>query len=102
MASGFEIAGLVLAMLPLVIEGVKTYKENIDDLRHDDQLKDDYNDLWVELWFLKRRLKTLVDRLPDLCADCKKDLTSDPSLWDGNESVKRSLLTYFGGVSAHF
>jgi hypothetical protein len=106
MASGVEIAGLALAVLPLVIEAAKLYGQGVGSIknvviaeRRDEKLQGFYEDFYWETFFLDRTLRKIVNDLPLLCKDCKNSLFSDKSLnsWKENEEVVRALLIYFGG-----
>lgn len=106
MASGVEVAGLVLAVLPLVVEGAKAYRKGLKTIvslssntARDKALHWDYNKLWFQLFILNKRLQNIVLELPDLCVGCKTRLKRPHGIaeWEGNEAVQKSLQTYLGG-----
>lgn len=81
MASGIEIAGVVLAVLPIVVEASKAYingVEGIKDItiarRRDDKLRDFYEDLLVLVTFVEGRLWETIDCLEGLSDDRKAEM----------------------------
>ena len=102
--SGIECAGLVLAVLPLVIEAAKAYKHGVDTIldvvsnsRRDDKLEDFYGDLWWAMFLLDRQLRDIVYGLPFLTEDRKADLLKAGNLnqWTGDADVTEALEEYF-------
>jgi hypothetical protein len=105
MVSGIEVAGLALAMLPLVIEVAKAYNRGVGSIknvvlteRRDESLQDFYESFYWESFFLGKSLQKIVYGLPLLCLDCKSSLYSDRSLraWEDNDEVRQALLLFFG------
>ncbi|KAF2436658.1 hypothetical protein EJ08DRAFT_674523 [Tothia fuscella] len=105
MATGIEVAGLALAILPLVVEAAKAYSSGVNTIlnvtlnsRRDAKLQDFYDDFWWETDLLHRHLKGLVTDLPLLCPDCKAALESDETLtaWEQDQAVRDALSMYFG------
>jgi hypothetical protein len=105
MASGIEVAGLALALLPLFVETAKVYSKGMKSIqnvamnsRRDEKLLDFYDDFWWETDRLHRQVKNLVNCLPNLCPACKSAFESDKTLtlWGQDEAVRESLLEYFG------
>jgi len=113
MVTGIEIAGLVLAIVPLLVEAAKAYSKGIDHIRNvtsnsrrDEKLENFYLEFWWEADFLYRTLQELVDELPLLCLHCKEILkfNSDicqpsisQSMWESDSLVRESLFSHFGG-----
>ena len=109
MATGIEITGLALAVLPLVIEAGKAYAHGAESVRdvvsnehHDTKLQDFYMEFWWQTSFINRTLRDLVSCLPLLCDDCKATLIKDVALeaWEGNAVVEDALLSHFGSESS--
>lgn len=79
--SGVEFAGLAPAVIPLVIEAAKSYKNGVDSIRdvlsssrHDSELENFYLELWFEMYSLHSQLRDIVDALPILTEDRKASL----------------------------
>ncbi len=105
MPTGIEEIGLVLAILPLVIEGAKWYMKGVDSVkdvmlnsRRDESLQDFYERFWWASYTLHRNLKATINNLVSLCDDCKVALLADRSLevWEEDDAVREALLAYFG------
>jgi hypothetical protein len=104
MPTGIEIAGLALAILPLVIEVAKCYAHGVNSIknvviseRRDEKLQDFYQEFWWETYAIDGALNAIVNGLPLLCQGCKEALFAERSLsmWEEDEEVKRALLLYF-------
>ncbi|KAI4112478.1 MAG: hypothetical protein LQ338_008307 [Usnochroma carphineum] len=100
--SGIECAGLVLAVLPLVIEAAKTngvgpIRAVLSSSRRDDELEDFYHELWMELFLLDRQLRDIVHALPFLTEERKASLLSGDNLtqWTVNSDVAEALQEHF-------
>lgn len=92
MPTGIEEAGLVPAILPLVIEAAKWYLKGVDSVkdvicnsRRDEKLQDFYDKFWWELYLLRQNLQGVIQNLPLLCDDYKTMLQSDRSLAVGKK-----------------
>lgn len=79
MLTGVEIAGLLLAVLPLFIAAAKPYREGLDTMKTalrpkvlDEKLEDFYRDLGFEVTVLKYTLENLVQSLP-IITEAEKD-----------------------------
>jgi len=103
--SGMEVAGLALAILPLVIEAAKAYAHGAESIRQviskehrDNRLQEFYEEFWWQTSFINRTLRNLVSSLPLLCDDCKATLLKDFALeeWETNAVVEAALLNHFG------
>lgn len=104
MASGIECVGLVLAVLPLVIEAGKLYARGTDNLlnialqsRRDQRLQNFYDNFWWETVELHQRIRQIVNTLPHLSAQQKIELANVARLedWTRNEDVYAALRDYF-------
>ncbi|KAL8921055.1 MAG: hypothetical protein Q9208_005946 [Pyrenodesmia sp. 3 TL-2023] len=102
--SGVECAGLVLAVLPLVIEAAKSYKNGVDTIRdvlsssrRDSELEDFYQELWYEMFLLDRQLRDIVDALPILTQDRKASLLRAENIteWSSDSDVREALEIHF-------
>lgn len=79
MPSGIEIAGVVLAMLPLVVEIAKSYANGVNSIknvviseRRDEKLQDFYDNFYWETFILGNVLRDIINGLPLLCQGCKE------------------------------
>lgn len=104
MASGIECVGLVLAVLPLVIEAGKSYARGTDALlnvalhsRRDQKLQDFYDRFWWETVELNGRIREIVNALPRLSAEQKIALANVARLedWTRDTGVDAALQDYF-------
>lgn len=73
MATGIECAGLVLAVLPPIVElakaypqGVKVIRDTVQPARFDQELEDFYEELFCQLFEFHGRMQQIVDHLPNL------------------------------------
>jgi hypothetical protein len=104
MVTGIETAGLVLAILPLVIEGAKVYKHGLDSLRdvasnrrRDVKLQDFYDDFFIETDYLHGQLVELVNGLPALSTGSKEALKASGNLamWEEDPTIRAALFSHF-------
>lgn len=104
MVSGIECVGLVVAVLPLVVEAAESYSRGTDKLlnvvlhsRRDDELQDFYFRFWWETWELRERIQEIVTSLPRLSAERKIALANVARLedWTRDTDVDAALQTYF-------
>ncbi|KAI4189759.1 MAG: hypothetical protein L6R41_001242 [Letrouitia leprolyta] len=102
--SGVECAGLVLAVLPLVIEAAKSYINGVDTIRNvlsksrrDDELEDFYHELWMEMFLLDRQLRDVVEALPFLTEERKASMLNGENLsqWTTDSDVAEALQKHF-------
>ncbi len=103
--SGWEIAGIVLATLPLFVEATKSYARGADTIRkvsshrqRDQKLADFYYTFWWELLQLDRQLRTIVHSLPSLSTTRKAELFVEmrSDLWKPGAEVSHAFLDCFG------
>lgn len=104
MASGIECVGLVLAVLPLVIEAGKLYAQGTDSLlnialqsRRDQRLQNFYDHFWWETVELHGRIREIVNALPRLSTQRKIELENVARLedWTRDADVDTALRNYF-------
>ncbi len=97
MLTGVEIAGLLLAVLPLFIAAAKPYREGLDTMKTalrskvmDEKLEDFYRELEFEVTLLKYTLEGLIQSLP-IITEAEKDRfveSFDTSLLDNGELTR--------------
>lgn len=104
MVTGIECAGLVLAILPLIIETGKAYARGTDTLlnivlpsRHDPRLESFYEKFWWETEELNQKLKDILNNLPLLSPQRKIELATAARLedWTSNADISEALHSYF-------
>ncbi|KAG4034206.1 hypothetical protein MFRU_003g01790 [Monilinia fructicola] len=107
--SGIEVAGLVLAVLPLFIEGAKAYSHGVETIRktvsrreRDEKLIDFYDEFYWEIVQLDRQTLGIIKSLPSLSDKRKAELTIDIHFeaWQAEVDVAQALLDYFGSKEA--
>ncbi len=110
MLTGVEIAGLLLAVLPLFVAAAKPYREGLETMKTtlrskvmDEKLVGFYRDLEFEVTVLKYTLENLVKSLPIISETEKDSLVEsfDTSLLDKvqltrafNERLGRAYDTF--------
>ncbi|ESZ91986.1 hypothetical protein SBOR_7643 [Sclerotinia borealis F-4128] len=103
--SGIEVTGLVLAVLPLFIEGAKAYSHGVETIRktishreRDEKLMDFYDEFYWEIVQLDRQTLGVIKSLPYLSDKRKAALTIDIRLeaWEAEADVSQALFDYFG------
>jgi len=97
MLTGVEIAGFLLAVLPLFIAAAKPYREGLDTMKTalrskvmDEKLEDFYRELEFEVTLLKYTLEGLIQSLP-IITEAEKDRfveSFDTSLLDNGELTR--------------
>lgn len=106
--SGFEIAGIVLAVMPLLIEGAKVFANNTvsarEALRHskrDKKLGEFYDHLYWETFELRQTLELFVLQLPHLSETRKEELLQISNIetardsWYNDPDIDQSLNQFF-------
>jgi hypothetical protein len=90
--SGFEIAGVVLGAIPLVISAIEHYESSLDRakvfFKWQDVLEKARRDLWVQYLSYEMTLRIL---LVDLASEAEvEELLSEPqsTLWDNPELIQ--------------
>ncbi|KAF2182860.1 hypothetical protein K469DRAFT_585514 [Zopfia rhizophila CBS 207.26] len=103
--SGIEVAGIVLAALPLFVEAAKGYSQGADSIRkvasrreRDQKLADFYSEFYWELFQLDRQLQAVVDNLPTLSDARKAELFVQVRQddWKPGADVSQALFDFFG------
>ncbi|RAL67649.1 hypothetical protein DID88_008398 [Monilinia fructigena] len=103
--SGIEVTGLVLAVLPLFIEGAKAYSHGVETIRktisrreRDEKLKEFYDEFYWEIVQLDRQTLGVIKSLPSLSDKRKAELTIDIHFeaWQAEVDVAQALFDYFG------
>ncbi|KAF2455838.1 hypothetical protein BDY21DRAFT_61870 [Lineolata rhizophorae] len=103
MAFGLEVAGLVLAILPLVISAAQNYGTVcepvavvFDRKKRDEIVTEFLSDLQCEAVLLQYTLEKLIHSLPTMTEDQKRRLLEDDGeLWNDSD-VKESLICRLG------
>lgn len=111
MVTGVECAGLVLAILPLLVEAAKAYNAGVEDIRgviqkdrQNVMLQEFYEDFLIEVTFVNRNMERVLDALPDLLDSQKTQLKAEfqQQLWLPTTEVAKSLSSLFGNQYGAF
>ncbi|QSZ30702.1 hypothetical protein DSL72_000260 [Monilinia vaccinii-corymbosi] len=103
--SAIEVTGLVLAILPLFIEGAKAYSHGVETIRktvsrreRDEKLMEFYDEFYWEIVQLDRQTLGVIKSLPNLSDKRKAELTIDinSEAWEAEVDVAQALFDYFG------
>ena len=104
MASGVECAGLVLAVLPLIVEAAKAYTEGVEDIKgvvkkrdQDDILQEFYEDFLIEITFVNRNIERLLEALPHIHESEKSKLKKEFRIqqWTPEKEIALALKELF-------
>lgn len=103
MASGIEIVGLALAILPLLMSAADYYREGLDSLQTlrtktgDDRILEFYEEVAFEIFLLRNSIKKLVKDLPGFSPEYKRQLVKavDPRSWS-DEALSDALRVRLG------
>jgi hypothetical protein len=102
--SGVECAGLIIGVIPLIIECVKVYPTASKVARgifradvFDDQVREYVSELSVLLLEFKAQMEQIFDYLPDLSNTRKADLieTFNEKDWNPGSDVAKAFLAMF-------
>lgn len=105
MVTGVECVGLVLAVLPLVIEGAKVYHDGVESIkdvvvagRHDEALQEFYEVFLFEVTLLHDQLRQAVAQLQGVSEKRKEELLRDfrEQDWEPKDEVAVALQTFYG------
>lgn len=103
MVTGFECAGLVLAVLPLFIEAGKAYSEGVETIlnvslrsRRDEELSDFYDEFYWAVGELAKHIEIISDSMSDATAKYQPSSALDLSEWTENPTIETRLKKYFG------
>ncbi|KAH6887610.1 hypothetical protein B0T10DRAFT_73730 [Thelonectria olida] len=106
--SGFEIAGIVFAVLPLFIEVGKAYSDGASALHkaasrplRDEKLEAFYEQFWWETFELRKQIEKVVDELPGLSEKRKGEILKgdDVECWSRADDVDEALKSFFASPS---
>jgi hypothetical protein len=102
--SGFEIVGVVLGALPLFVEAGKAYAHGastihkvVSQSKRDKKLQEFYENFYWEVVELKRQIEDIVERLPHLSEERKKEIldSDDFDKWNKATDVEDALRNFF-------
>jgi len=100
--SGFEIVGVVFAVLPLFTKAGELYAQSplhkaVLTAPRDEKLADFYTYFWWEIYELESHLDTLIDKLPGLSEDRKCRIKENKNLDELNKDsdVLQAMLDFF-------
>ena len=105
MVTGFEVVGVVLAALPILMKVSKAVVEGAADVRRvfgqsyrNAELQEFHNQFWMETFWLHRHLRQFVQSLPAIPNAVSMRLHGgiDLDLWETNQSVKDAALERLG------
>lgn len=108
MVTGIECAGLVLAVLPLVIEAAEVYSEGVEDIldvvkssRSNEKLEEFYEKFLWEVSEFEYQIRQLIDALPTIPDKHKSQLIANLHTddWGPSSEVARALQEYFSTKS---
>jgi|SRR3569833_193642 len=103
--SGFEIAGVVLAVLPFFIEAGKAYAQNVGALqkatsraKRDEKLSEFYEMFWWETFELRKQIEKAVNELPNISPERKRKIIDSRDLdvenWAKATDVAQALKDF--------
>ncbi|KAH6995388.1 hypothetical protein EDB80DRAFT_161715 [Ilyonectria destructans] len=100
--SGFEIAGIVFAVLPLFIEVGKAYSGSAlhkaaSRPLHDEKLQEFYDQFWWETVQLRKQIENIVHELPGLSEERKWEILNgeDVESWSQAADVDQAISSFF-------
>ncbi|KAK3384602.1 hypothetical protein B0T24DRAFT_93051 [Lasiosphaeria ovina] len=102
--SGFEVVGVVFAVLPLFSKASKLYAQNaaafhqaIYPKKRDEKLAEFYDTFWWDVYILRSQLEQVVSNLPRLSEERKQEIKASRSLdnWDKAADVGQALKDFF-------
>ena len=102
--SGFEVVGVVFALLPIFSEAGKLYAQNAAAFRHanspgkrDEKLAEFYDTFWWDVFLLRRQMERVVSNLSHLSEERKREIIASRSLdnWDKATDVDQALQDFF-------
>ncbi|KAF6514185.1 hypothetical protein HZS61_006441 [Fusarium oxysporum f. sp. conglutinans] len=100
--SGFEIAGIVFAVLPLFIEAGRAYSDSpvhkaVSRSASDEKLQDFYEQFWWGTYELRMQIEKIVRDLPGLSEIRKGEILNaeDVESWCKAADVTQALSDYF-------
>lgn len=108
--SGFEIAGVVLTVLPLFTEAGKAYTEDASAMQkaasrsaRDKALHDFYQEFWWNTAVLRWQMERIVQGLPSLSEERKQEVIDGLDLenLDKAVDVAEALRAFFASEKDH-
>jgi hypothetical protein len=105
MVTGVECAGLVLAVLPLVIQAAQMYSEGVEDIRDvvessrsKEKLEEFYGRFFWEVSEFQYQIEQIIDKLPEISDERKSLLVANLHMndWAPSSDVAQALREYFG------
>lgn len=110
--SGFEIAGIVLAVLPLFVEAGKFSASAASLLKNaagksvrDRKLHEFYDEFYWETYEMHKQMEQIVSSLPDLTEERKMQILNDREVqscvdgWAADSDLARALQAFFASDS---
>ncbi|KAJ0115202.1 hypothetical protein J7T55_001612 [Diaporthe amygdali] len=103
--SGFEVAGVVLAVLPFFIEAGKAYGDHATALQkavtrstRDKELQEFYEEFYWDTYELRKNIEKVVLVLPSLSDERKQQVIRSTNLdtWDQAQDVAAALQDFLG------
>lgn len=101
--SGFEVAGIVLGSLPLLISAIEHYESNLDRIRAfwkwEDELAKAIRELWIQHSSYELTLRNLLrdvanlEEIDEMMGDFRHELWSSQALAD---NLKMKLHVAYG------
>jgi hypothetical protein len=104
MASGVEMAGLALAVLPIFIEIAKAYSDGVETVfdvairsRWEERLGDFYFDFYIQLFYLEESMQSIRHFVASKSAksDDVANTLQSFTLWNNNPHLEFRLRAYF-------
>ena len=102
--SGFEVVGVVFALLPIFSEAGKLYahtapafRQAMSPEKRDEKLAEFYDAFWWDVFMLRRHMERVVSNLPHLSEETKQAIMASRSLdnWDRATDVDQALRDFF-------
>lgn len=107
MLSGVEVAGVVLAVLPLVIQGAQVYMKGVDDIkgivlvhRYDENQQEFCRSFFVEMTLLRCQFEQIINALSGVSEQRKAELLEELSFqsedWEPEGEIAVALEILYG------
>jgi hypothetical protein len=97
--SGFEVAGLVLGALPLIISAIECYESTLDRAKafrkYEEELENAMSELWMEYSYYELTLQLLLRDVVSTSELEEMLAVSDSPLWK-SEEVSEELALKLG------
>lgn len=108
MVTGVECAGLILAVLPIVVQAAQVYSGGVEDIRDvvessrsNEKLEEFYERFFWEVSEFEYQIKQIIDALPKISDERKSRLVANLHMndWAPSSDVAQALQEYFGTTS---